>query len=175
VPRTAETRPTLERVREAVFNILTHGVAWSGFDGAHVLDLFAGTGAYGLESLSRGAAQATFIDLDAAALAAIRRNAAAIGEARQVLLLKLDAAKLPPPPGAAGCPCPLAFLDPPYESGLALPALQGLGSRNWLAAGGVAVVEVGAREPFRPPPGFSIIDERIYGAARIVFVRCETG
>jgi 16S rRNA (guanine966-N2)-methyltransferase len=156
-------------VREAVFNILSHGFEWSGFDGNSVIDVFAGTGAYGLEALSRGARFATFIDIEPTALLEIRRNAAALGEGRAIALLRLDASRLPPPPRVACAPCVLAFLDPPYESGLALPALQGLASRGWLATGGVSVVEVAAREPFEPPPGHIILDERVYGAARIVF------
>lgn len=168
------TRPTADRVRESVFNILSHGPDWApdwdGFDGAAVLDLFAGTGALGLESLSRGAAHATFVDTDAQALLAIRRNAAALGEARAVLELRLDATRLPPPPRRAMTPAALAFLDPPYESGLAVPALSGLAGRGWLAAGGLAVVEVAALEPLPPPPGYAVADERIYGAARVVFL-----
>ncbi len=152
VPRTEGLRPTADRVREALFNILEHGLDWAGLDGARVIDAFAGTGAFGLEALSRGAARATFLDVDGAALLAIRRNAAAMGEARNVTLLKLDATRLPPPPGAASAPCDLAFLDPPYESGLALPALQGLASRHWLGPGAVAVVEVAAREPLAAAP-----------------------
>jgi 16S rRNA (guanine966-N2)-methyltransferase len=171
VPRTDGLRPTADRVREALFNILEHGLDWAGLGGAQVVDAFAGTGAFGLEALSRGAARATFLDVDGAALLAIRRNAAEMGEARNVALLKLDATRLPPSPGAADAPCDLAFLDPPYESGLAVPALQGLATRHWLAPGAIAVVEVAAREPLAVPPGFTLLDERTYGAARLVFLR----
>ncbi len=170
VPAAAGVRPTADRVREAVFNILVHGAAGGALEGAHVIDLFAGTGAYGLEALSRGAAHATFIDREPATLATIRRNAAAMGEATAITLLNLDATRLPPPPLAAGAPCAIAFLDPPYQSGLALPALQVLATQHWLAAGALAVVEVGAREPFQPPPRYTITDERIYGAARVILV-----
>jgi 16S rRNA (guanine(966)-N(2))-methyltransferase RsmD len=171
VPRTEGLRPTADRVREALFNILEHGLEWAGLDGARVIDAFAGTGAFGLEALSRGAACVTFLDVDGATLLAIRRNAAAMGEARNVALLKLNATRLPPPPGAASAPCDLAFLDPPYESGLAVPALQGLATRHWLGPGAIAVVEVAAREPLGTPPGFTLLDERTYGAARLVFLR----
>jgi len=170
VPQAEGVRPTADRVREAVFNILEHGVSWDGIEDASVIDAFAGTGAYGLEALSRGAAHATFIDREAAALAAIRRNAAAIGEAPAITLLNLDAAKLPAPPFAAGAPCALAFLDPPYASGLAVPALQALATRGWLAAAAIAIVEVAAREPFAPPSHFRVLDERLYGAARVIFL-----
>jgi 16S rRNA (guanine966-N2)-methyltransferase len=174
VPRTEGLRPTADRVREALFNILAHGIHWAGLESARVIDAFAGTGAYGLEALSRGAAHVTFLDVDSTALLAIRRNAAAIGEARNITLIKLDASRLPPPPAAAA-PCDLAFLDPPYESGLSAPALQGMASRRWIGPGAVAVAEVGAREPLAPPPGFHILNERVYGAARLVFLQVSAG
>ncbi|QLH40619.1 MAG: 16S rRNA (guanine(966)-N(2))-methyltransferase RsmD [Defluviicoccus sp.] len=169
VPREC-VRPTGARVREALFDILEHGMDWPGFEGAHVIDAFAGTGACGLEALSRGAALATFLDVDKAVLQTIRRNAAAMDEARSITLLQLDATRVPPPPLAAGAPCALAFLDPPYGSGLAVPTLHCLSERHWLAPGAVATVEVAAREPLVPPPGYRVVDERIYGAARLVFL-----
>jgi 16S rRNA (guanine966-N2)-methyltransferase len=164
-------RPTADRARQAVFNILEHGIAWPGFSDCGVLDLFAGTGTYGLEALSRGAALATFVDVDSAALLSIRRNAAALGEARSIVLLKLDATRLPPPARIVKAPCGLAFLDPPYESGFAVPALQGAACHGWIQNGAIAVVEVGAREPLAPPPGYAVEGERVYGAARILFLR----
>lgn len=171
VPRAEGLRPTAGRVREAVFNILEHGLASAGLGGARVIDSFAGTGAYGLEALSRGAARVTFLDIDETALLGIRRNAAAFGEARNIALLKLNATRLPSPPGTAYAPCDLAFLDPPYESGFAVAALQCLASRHWLGVGAIAVVEVAAREPLSPPPCFTTLNERTYGAARVVFLR----
>jgi 16S rRNA (guanine966-N2)-methyltransferase len=163
-------RPTADRVREAVFNLLAHGVQAVDLTDAAVVDVFAGSGALGLEALSRGAARAAFIDSDSRAIACIRRNAAALGEGRNVALLRLDAGRLPPPPLTAGAPARLALLDPPYESGLAAPALAGLAGRGWIAEGSVAVVELGARERFEAPPAFTVLDERTYGAARVVFV-----
>jgi 16S rRNA (guanine966-N2)-methyltransferase len=171
VPRAQALRPTADRAREAIFNILEHGVEWPGFADSRVLDLFPGTGAYGLEALSRGAALATFVDSDPAALLGIRRNAATLGEARSIVLLKLDATRLPPPARIVTAPCALAFLDPPYESGFAVPALHGAASHGWIASGAIAVVEVGAREPLAPPPGYDVVDERVYGAARVLFLR----
>ena len=120
----AGVRPTADRAREALFNILAHGIDWPGFEGASVLDVFAGTGACGLEALSRGATHATFVDVDGAVLQTIRRNAAAMGEARTVTMLKLDATRLAAPPATTAAPGVLAFLDPPYEIGLAAPALH---------------------------------------------------
>jgi 16S rRNA (guanine966-N2)-methyltransferase len=164
-------RPTADRVREAVFNILGHGIDWPGLVDASVGDVFAGTGAVGLEALSRGARHATFIDVDGGVLLAIRRNAAALGEARTVTLLRLDAARLGPPPRTAAAPFRLVFLDPPYGSGLAVPALQGLAAQHWLEPGAIVVVEVAALEPLAPPPGFERLEERTYGTARVVFLR----
>ncbi len=167
----AGVRPTGERAREALFNILQHGIAWPGFAGGTVLDVFAGSGACGIEALSRGAAHATFIDIDGAVLQTIRRNAAAMGEARTVTLLKLDATRLQSPPATADAPGIAAFLDPPYDSGLSTPALHVLAMRHWLAPGALAVVEVAAREPLVLPPAYTLLDERVYGAARLVFAR----
>lgn len=164
-------RPTSDRAREAVFNILEHGIAGAAIAGVTVLDVFAGSGAMGLEALSRGAQRVTFIDTSGEALRGIRRNAAKLGEAANATLLKLDIERLPPPPRVAGTPAALAFLDPPYGSGLAAPALVALAARGWIAADTIVVAEVAAREPFTPPPGFEALDERSYGAARMIFLR----
>ena len=173
-PGALPLRPTLERVRQSVFDILAHGVAWAGFGEAVVLDVFAGSGAYGLEALSRGARHACFIDHDGKALKAIQRTAAAMGEARTITLLKLDATHLPRPPGAAGTPASLAFVDPPYGARLVVPALTGLAG-GWLAADALAVIEVEVRESFVAPPPFSIVEERGVGPARILFCRLDRG
>lgn len=164
-------RPTSDRTRESVFNILAHGIPGFAFEGVSVADLFCGTGALGLEALSRGAAHATFIDRDAAALKYAKENAARLGEWRNILTLRLDAAQIPPPPLAAHAPCALAFLDPPYGEGLLVPALQGLAARGWLVEGALVVAEMGAKEPFEPPRGYALLQERIYGAAKVAFLR----
>ncbi len=169
-----DVRPTSDRARQAVFNILEHGLdGAAGLAGASVLDLFAGSGALGLEALSRGAAHVTFVEIDGGALKCIRRNSGAMGAARAATLLKLDAARLPPPPLAARAPCAVAFLDPPYNSGLAAPALGGLAAKGWIGPGSVCVVEVAAKEDLTPPVGFAEIDARTYGAARVVFLGFE--
>jgi 16S rRNA (guanine966-N2)-methyltransferase len=164
-------RPTSDRARESVFNILAHGIPGFAFEGSAVVDVFCGTGAFGLEALSRGAARATFVDSDAASLKCAKENAARLGEWRKILALRLDAAQIPPPPLAAHAPCALAFLDPPYGSGLLLPALQGLGQRGWLAPEAIVVAEMGAKETLEPPRGFTLLQERVYGAAKIAFLR----
>jgi 16S rRNA (guanine966-N2)-methyltransferase len=169
-PPGAAVRPTSDRAREALFDILSHGAfAASGlpFADQPVLDAFAGTGAFGLEALSRGAREAVFLENDREALAALRRNIADLGETARARVVATDATR---PPRAADR-CALAFLDPPYGGGLAAPALVALAVAGWLAPEALAVVEVGAREPFAPPSGFVPLDTRVYGAARLVFLR----
>lgn len=171
-----DIRPTSDRAREAIFNVLEHGIHDFAIDGAVALDIFAGTGALGLEALSRGAKHACFINSDPRAIKCIRENAGQVGEARNVTILKLDAVNLPPPPLAAQAPCNLVFLDPPYQSGLdksnlAADALQSLRAQAWIGAGSLCIVEVPAKEPFSPPKDFEELDRRNYGAAQVVFLK----
>jgi len=170
-PPGRDVRPTSDRVRESVFNILLHGIDDFAIDGVSVVDVFAGTGALGLEALSRGASHATFIDRNSKALAVAKENAANLKEWRNVTPLNLDATRLAPPPLAAKAPCGLAFLDAPYEKGLTGPSLLGLVNKGWVGSGSVVVCEVGAAEPLDVPRAYEMIDERTYGAARIVFLR----
>ncbi len=173
-PEGQATRPTAARAREALFNILAHA-SW-GADGTsplidvRVLDAFAGTGALGLEALSRGAAHATFLDNDTSAIRLIGENVAKLGETAAAKVVRADATR--PPPGRE--PCDLVFLDPPYRSGLATPALAALAAAHWLAPGAVATVELAHNEDLVPPDGFEAIDERRYGAAKIVILRFKT-
>ena len=165
-------RPTSDRAREALFNILSHGefaAAGVPFADENVLDAFAGTGALGIEALSRGAARAAFIESDRAALAALRRNLAALDETDSADIIDGDATH----PRRAPYACAFAFLDPPYHSGLAAPTLTALAEAGWLAPRALAVVEIAAREDFATPSGFTMIDERRYGAARLIFLRRE--
>jgi 16S rRNA (guanine966-N2)-methyltransferase len=167
-------RPTSDRAREALFNILSHGdfaAAGSPFADANVLDAFAGTGAFGIEALSRGAARAAFIETERTALAALRRNLAALDEEDSADVVTGDATRPPRAPYA----CALAFLDPPYGSGLAVPALTALANMGWLAPRAIAVAEMAAAEIFAAPPGFAMIDARKYGAAKLVFLRNKGG
>ena len=173
-PTGHDVRPTSERTRESLFNILAHGVAdWgSELEGASVVDLFCGTGALGLEALSRGAAHVTLIDSAGPALSAARKNAAlGINAAKRTTILRMDATMLAPPPRAAQAPCAIAFLDPPYGAGLVGPALGSLKARGWLADGGLAVVEVGAGEVWDPPLGYTVLETRAYGAANVLFLK----
>jgi len=170
-PKGLDVRPTSDRAREGVFNILAHGIDWPGFDGITVVDVFAGTGAYALEAMSRGAAHAVFIDNDGNSLNCAKGNAATCGEGRNVSALKLDATRLAPPPRSAKTPAALAFLDAPYKLNLTGPALLGLSHKGWLAPGAIVVVEVAADEEIPVATGYEPLDERTYGAARIAFFR----
>ena len=169
-PRGEAVRPTSDRAREALFNILSHGAfAARGlpFAARPVLDAFAGTGAIGLEALSRGASQAAFIESEREALVSLRRNIAALGLESRAQVIAGDATR---PPRAVFA-CAVAFLDPPYHSGLAAPALSTLAAAGWLSEDALAVIEIAADENLPPPVGFTPIDERVYGAARLVFLR----
>jgi 16S rRNA (guanine966-N2)-methyltransferase len=170
-PEGLDTRPTSSRARESLFNILAHA-SWradgtSPLIGARVLDAFAGSGALGIEALSRGAAHATFLDNDAAAIKTIGENLRKLGETATAKVVRADATR-PPPAREA---CDLLFLDPPYRSGTASPALTALAEAGWAKPGTVAIVEVASTEDLMPPPGFEAIDERRYGAAKIVILR----
>ena len=166
-------RPTAARAREAVFDILAHHRLSPGgfYVDARVLDAFAGTGAMGLEALSRGARFATFLERDRAARQALLKTIAAWGETERAAVLTGDAQK---PPRATG-PCELVFLDPPYDEPIAAPALAALAKAGWVAADALVVVELAARAGFVTPGGFALLDERGYGAARILFLRYKAG
>jgi 16S rRNA (guanine966-N2)-methyltransferase len=154
------TRPTAERLRQATFDILMHA-PWGGVEGRLVLDLFAGTGALGLEALSRGAARASFFETDRGALAALRANIASCGA--EAAVHPTDAARPPAGPVAG-----LVFLDPPYGQGLVAAALAGLDAAGRIDRETLLVAEVGSAEP--SPPGV-ILAERRHGAGRVIFFR----
>jgi 16S rRNA (guanine966-N2)-methyltransferase len=163
-------RPTSDRARESLFNILEHGRfsrdGTSLVRDARVLDVFCGTGAFALEALSRGAAAATLIDKDPAAIALVHRNLAALGETK-ARVVQADATA---PPRAADAHA-LVFLDPPYRSGLATAALAALDEAGWLAPEALCIVEIDRREKCEVPAGFTTLDERSYGRARLAFLR----
>jgi 16S rRNA (guanine966-N2)-methyltransferase len=168
-PAGRATRPTSDRVREAVFNVLAHGIEGFELEGARVLDLFAGTGALGLEALSRGARFALFVDEATAARAAIRRNAETLDVTGQVKIWRRDATKLGP--CAPLAPFQLAFIDPPYGRGFGDAALAQLVSGAWLAPGAVVVVEDSDRATVTAPDGLDVLDSRIYGDTQVLFLR----
>jgi 16S rRNA (guanine966-N2)-methyltransferase len=170
-PEGRSTRPTSDRAREAVFNILEHAPWAPALQGARALDLFAGSGALGLEALSRGAGFCLFVETDEAARGAIRDNVEALHLYGCTRIHRRDATDLGPRPASAGPPFDLAFLDPPYAKGLGEKALTGLAEHAWLALGAVVVFERAADEPEIAPAGFELIDERRYGAAKVLFLR----
>ncbi|MEA3062681.1 MAG: rRNA (guanine966-N2)-methyltransferase [Sphingomonadales bacterium] len=156
-PAGQATRPTSDRTREALFSMLTSRIG--SFEGLRVADLFAGSGALGLEALSRGAAHCVFVETDRAAVEAIRRNLAALGASGEILTTPAEHARLPGP-------LDLAFLDPPYRSGLAATALV----RLPLAAGAFVSVETARDEPITAE-GFEEEAVKTFGKARITLLR----
>jgi 16S rRNA (guanine966-N2)-methyltransferase len=170
-PEGDRTRPTSDRARQAVFNILEHA-AWSpGVRDRRVIDLFAGSGALGFEALSRGAAFCLFVETDDAARGAIRENVDAMGLFGRTRVHRRDATDLGVRPGADGPAFGLAFLDPPYAKGLGEQALGRLAEGGWLAPGAVVVFERGSDEPDFDLPGYEKLDARDYGAARVHFLK----
>jgi 16S rRNA (guanine966-N2)-methyltransferase len=164
-PASRAIRPTSERLRESIFDILTHRYPLL-LEGARVVDLFAGSGALGIEALSRGANFALFVDDGAEARALLRGNIEQLGLGGMTRIWRADATKLGKAP--AGAPFTLAFLDPPYSMGLAPPALNALKLGGWLAPGALCIVEEAAKAEIAAPEGYVVEDERTYGDAKIV-------
>ena len=167
-PRSQAIRPTADRLRESLFNILVHAYG-DAVTGARVLDLFAGTGALGLEALSRGAAFALFVDDAAEARALLRENVAALGLGGVTRIFRRDATRL----GEAHPvePFTLVFLDPPYGRGLGERALVSAREGGWLAPGALVVIEEAADAGFKPPDGFEELERRRYDDSELVFLR----
>ena len=168
-PAGLAVRPTAERTREALFDVLARGGSDS-LDDMEVLDAFAGTGALGLEALSRGARQVTFMESQATALAALKTNVDKLAVGDLCRVVKADVLR----PPRAGSAVGLVLMDPPYGQGLAEPALSALVEAGWIDHASLTVVELMAKEPFDPPAGFSQSDQRKYGQARLVFLRRDS-
>ena len=164
-PRSASTRPTADRVRQALFDMLAHAPWAEPLEGCAVLDGFAGSGALGLEAMSRGAARAVFFETDRAALEGLRGNIAALGAGPRSLVLGADATR-PPRPGPTQGACGLVLLDPPYGGGLIARALDALRATGWVAAGALIVAETACREE-PPVAAASLLAARRHGAARL--------
>lgn len=173
----AHLRPTTDRVRESMFNLLINGgyarlgpdgaaLAPDPVSGARVLDLFAGSGALGLEALSRGARQIAFVDDGTAARALLRRNIEKMQAMGCTDVWRRDATRMGP---ARGAPYDLVFLDPPYGKGLGERALASCLEGGWLAPGAMVVWEEG--QPPSPPPGFTLLDQRAYGDTVVTLLR----
>jgi 16S rRNA (guanine966-N2)-methyltransferase len=167
-PASREIRPTADRLRESVFNILIHAYD-DPIAGARVLDLFAGTGALGIEAVSRGAAFALFVDNGAEARALLRNNVEALGLGGVTKIFRRDATDLGPAHPVE--PFSVAFLDPPYGKGLADKALVSLREGGWLTPGALLVVEEAKAAAFTAPEGFAELERRAYDDTEFVFLR----
>ncbi|ANP45119.1 16S rRNA (guanine(966)-N(2))-methyltransferase RsmD [Candidatus Viadribacter manganicus] len=169
-PAGRDTRPTSDRARESLFNVLAHADWSPGLEGRRVLDLFAGSGALGLEAMSRGAVFALFVETDSAARGAIRDNIEALGLFGNTRIHRRDATDLGPKPAGLGEPFDLVFLDPPYGKGLGERALAALREGSWMTPDALIILEVGADEtPILP--AYETLDERSYGAAKLIFLK----
>ncbi|KLN62337.1 hypothetical protein WH96_02160 [Kiloniella spongiae] len=173
-PTGKTARPTLDRTRESLFNILLQGDVSKGLlptgtksllIGGHVLDVFAGTGALGLEALSRGAQKVTFIEKSPDSLAALRDNIKNLKEQQATQIIQSDA--LTPPKAREACS--LVLMDAPYNQDLTEPTISALDKAGWIARTSLIVAECDAKENITPPSGFEEVDNRKYGKARILF------
>ncbi len=167
-PNTQAIRPTADRLRESLFNILAHAYG-DPITGARVLDLFAGTGALGLEAMSRGAAFALFVDDGADARALLRGNVEALGLGGATKIFRRDAAKLGDPGNVE--PFSLIFLDPPYGKGLAEQALASARDGGWFTPGALVVVEEARAAAFKTPEEFEEVERRDYDDTEFVFLK----
>jgi len=170
-PKTQSIRPTADRLRESLFNILIHAYG-DPITGARVLDLFAGTGAFGIEALSRGAAFALFVDDGAEARALLRENVATLGLGGVSRIFRRDATKLGPAHPVETFS--LAFLDPPYRQGLAEKALTSALAGGWLKPDALIVVEEAKKSAFAAPAGFTELERRGYDDTDFVVLRLAT-
>ena len=167
-PKSDAIRPTSDRLRETIFNVLAHGYG-DPVEGARVIDLFAGTGAMGIEALSRGAAFCLFVDEGAQARGLIRENVEALGLGGATRLFRRDATRM----GAAGQnpPASLVFCDPPYGKDLAPRALKSCADGGWLSPGALVVVEEAQGSSVTLPFGFEEVERRDYGETTVLFAR----
>jgi 16S rRNA (guanine966-N2)-methyltransferase len=167
-PKSQAIRPTADRLRESLFNILAHGYGDPVRD-ARVLDLFAGTGALGLEAISRGAVFALLVDDGAEARALIRGNVEALGLGGVTRIFRRDATSLGPAHPVE--PFSLVFLDPPYGQGLAEKALLSAREGGWLTPDALVVVEEVVAAKFKAPEGFEEMERRAYDDSELIFLR----
>lgn len=170
-PEGRDTRPTSDRARESIFNILAHAEWSPPFDGVRVIDAFAGSGALGFEAISRGAAFCLFVETEAAARGCIRDNVEAFQLFGNTRIHRRSAIDLGPKPAGLGAPFDLVFMDPPYAMNLVPPALEQLVRGQWITPEALVVAETSSHEPALVAPGWDMLDERTYGAARVSFLR----
>src|SRR5215469_7946439 len=169
-PADNRVRPTSDKVRQAIYNILQHADFAPDLEGARVADLFAGTGALGLEAISHGARFCLFVEDAAESRALIQRNVEDLGLTGVTKIFRRDATQLGKMASAAGGPFDLVFLDPPYRKDLVAPALASLRAGGWLAENALLVVET-AEDESVAAEAFEILDERLYGETRVTFLR----
>lgn len=167
-PRSRAIRPTTDRNRESIFNVIGHAYP-EALDGSRVLDLFAGTGALGLEAISRGAAQGLFVEESVEGRGLLRENIEALGLQGRAKIFRRDATRM----GAVGTiqPFDLVFADPPYGKGLAELSLASVLAGGWLVPGALVVVEEASATPFEPPAGLKLLDRRSWGDTVVTFAR----
>ena len=170
-PKGQATRPTSARTREAVFNILAHGIEGFAFAGTRVLDLFAGTGALGLEAISRGSSFCLFVDDQADARALIRQNVETLGLTGHTKIFRRDATDLGPIQSLKRFD--LVFADPPYDKGLGEKALVSLREGGWLVPGAILVLEERHGVEVQLPDGFALLDQRRHGEAQTLIVKSD--
>jgi len=171
VPKGDQVRPSTDMVRQALYNILLkYGLPQD----AAVLDVFCGTGALGLEALSRGAARAVFIDKSAASLAVCRENIATLGLQEQSALLQRDVCARPGAP-PAGFTADLLLADPPYRRAMGFAALASLAANGWLAPSALCVLETEKTAPDATPDGFALLEQRSYGECLLWLLRYDPG
>ena len=169
-PKGRSTRPTSDRAREAIFNILAHAEWAPPMEGARIIDLFAGSGSLGLEAISKGAAFALFVETDASARGAIRQNIDTLNLFGVTRIHRRSATALGSRPNNIGHAFDFAFLDPPYNKGLAVPSLTELADGDWLSEKAVVMVETAADETI-DWKAWRILDERKKGAAKLTFLQ----
>ncbi len=167
-PRSRAIRPTTDRNRESIFNVICHAYP-EALDGSRVLDLFAGTGALGLEAISRGAAQGLFVEESVEGRGLLRENIEALGLQGRAKIFRRDATRM----GAVGTiqPFDLVFADPPYGKGLGELSLASALAGGWLVPGALLVVEEASATPFEPPAGLTLLDRRSWGDTVVTFAR----
>ncbi len=168
-PTGGQTRPTSDRARQALFDVLVHAAFAPDLEGARAMDLFAGSGALGLEALSRGAASCVFVETAEAARGAIQSNLEALGLFGRARVHRRDATSLGRRPASSGAPFDIAFMDPPYRQGLGEAAALSLLAGDWLRDAALLVFEQAADEAAARLDGYDIVDQRTWGAARVTF------
>jgi 16S rRNA (guanine966-N2)-methyltransferase len=174
-PTDERVRPTSDKVRQAVFNILAHNDLGFALEDARVIDLFAGTGAMGLEAMSRSARYCLFVDNSAESRALVRRNVEMLALTGATKIWRRDATQLGPLSTSSGGPFDLVFLDPPYRTHLLAPALQSLLDGGWLTPEALVVAEHAVEEDLPCLAGFRALDERSYGDTSVAFLHCAPG